>query len=867
MSSKQSLRQMFLEYFEKQGHTSVAGSSLVPENDPTLLFTNAGMVPFKDLFLGTRASTLQRATSVQRCMRAGGKHNDLENVGYTARHHTFFEMLGNFSFGAYFKHDAIAFAWEFLVQVLGLSPSRLWVTVHHDDQDSEQIWLNEVGVPADRIVRLGDDSNFWRMGDTGPCGPCSEIFYDHGDAVPGGPPGSADEDGDRYVEIWNLVFMQFNCNSAGDLTPLPQVCVDTGMGLERLTAVMEGVVNNFDTSLFTPLLAKIVQISGRDDDCLLTSRRVIADHIRAIAFLICDGVMPSNEGRGYVLRRIIRRAARHGVKMGLVESFLYRLLPTLTDIMGVAYPFLKEKQTLICQIIKQEETQFAATLVRGLRVFEQCLPTLSDHVLPGDFVFTLYDTYGFPPDMTADLARERQLTLDYAGFESAMATQREQSRRGQSFKANMPTHLHMPGQTDFLGYDQLSVDAAVVQHLLSENLPVDVLNSGQKGVIILDRTPFYAESGGQVGDAGVLYQATGKFLVSDTQKQGDHYLHIGRVAEGSFALNDVVTAEVSDKRTAIMRHHSATHLLHSALRRCLGDHVQQKGSHVDAKRLRFDFTHSAQLTEAECESIENLVNAQIQANLPVTCRMMSPDEVKAAGAIALFDQKYGDQLRVLKMGEFSIEACGGTHVAATGQIGFFKLMQETACSAGVRRIEAIAGEVACQWAQSIDAAQTKMSALLHCSRDKLWDQLTTMVAQQQSLQKNQERLEQQLVNSRLHELSAQAETLADCRVLVTSLEAVPPSQLRPLMDQLKAHLSPCIIVLASTHNEKLQIVCGVSKAVTDRVSAKALLRVLTDIVGGRGGGRDDFAQGGGDKLAQLPQALSAAKQWLQEKLV
>lgn len=867
MSSKQSLRQMFLEYFKKQGHTSVAGSSLVPENDPTLLFTNAGMVPFKDLFLGTESSKLQRATSVQRCMRAGGKHNDLENVGYTARHHTFFEMLGNFSFGSYFKHDAIAFAWEFLVQVLGLPPSRLWVTVHHDDRDSEKIWLKEVGVPKDRIVRLGDDSNFWRMGDTGPCGPCSEIFYDHGEGVPGGPPGSAEEDGDRYVEIWNLVFMQFNCNSAGDLTPLPQVCVDTGMGLERLTAVIEGVVNNFDTSLFTPLLAKVVHMSGRDDDDLLTSRRVIADHIRAIAFLICDGVMPSNEGRGYVLRRIIRRAARHGVKMGLVESFLYRLLPTLTDIMGVDYPVLKEKQALISEIIEREETQFAATLVRGLRVFEQSISTLPDSVLPGDFIFTLYDTYGFPPDMTADLARERHLSLDYAGFEAAMAAQREQSRRGQSFKSNVPAHLHMPGQTEFLGYDQLSVDTAVVQHLLCDNMPVDVLSTGQKGVIILDRTPFYAESGGQVGDTGVLYQTTGKFLVSDTQKQGDHYLHIGHVAEGVFALNDVVSAEVGDNRAAIMRHHSATHLLHSALRRSLGDHVQQKGSHVDAKRLRFDFTHSAPLSASECESIENLVNAQIQANLPVTCSMMSRDQVQAAGVTALFDQKYGDQLRVLKMGEFSIEACGGTHVASTGQIGFFKLTQEMASAAGVRRIEAIAGEVACHWAQSIDATQTKICALLRCSPDKLWDQLTAMLAQQQSLQKNQERLEQQLVSRRLHELSAQAETLADCRVLVTSLESVPASQLRPLMDQLKGNLSPCIIVLAAECNEKLKLMCGVSQGITDRVSAKALLRVLTDVVGGRGGGRDDFAQGGGEELAKLPQALSVAKQWLQEKLV
>lgn len=858
------IRQAFIEFFKNKQHQIVPSSSLVPGNDPTLLFTNAGMVQFKDVFLGQEKRSYTRATSSQRCVRAGGKHNDLENVGYTARHHTFFEMLGNFSFGDYFKHDAIRFAWEFLTQVLKIPQNKLWITVFENDDEAADIWLKEIKVDPNRFSRCGVADNFWSMGDTGPCGPCTEIFYDHGPEIPGGPPGSKDADGDRYIEIWNLVFMQFNRSSDGTMTPLPKPSVDTGMGLERIAAVMQGVHSNYEIDIFQHLIKAVAKIAKLADTSNI-SLRVIADHIRSSCFLIADGVMPSNEGRGYVLRRIIRRAIRHGHKLGLSEPFFYKLVAPLTEVMSDAYPELIKAQKQIEKVLQQEEQQFALTLSQGIKIFEQEITQLKNKIIPGEVVFRLYDTYGFPPDLTNDIARERGLTLDYVGFDHAMTKQRELSQQASKFEIDYNVAIPFSGETEFTGYEKFS-DQGVVMALFSENKLVDSISAGTRGAVILDQTPFYAESGGQIGDKGRLVFENGIFHVYDTQKQGLLHVHYGKVEQGTLRVNTKVSAEVDSVRQATMLNHSATHLLHAALRRILGEHVIQKGSLVAPDRLRFDFSHTAALTAEEIITIERLVNQQIRANLVGHVEVMSPQEAQKKGAMALFGEKYGEKVRVLSMGEFSMELCGGTHVGRTGDIGLFKIIAETGVAAGIRRIEALTGEGALEWIENTEKQMFATQNLLKANRDNVNEKLQQQMQQLRLLEKEIQRLQQKLSQNQSGDLAAQAIDINGIKILVAQVNDMDTKLLRNTVDQLKDQLKQAVVLLANIKDSNIQIIAGVSKSCVDKLSASELVDHVAQQVGGKGGGRPDMAQGGGQDVAALPMALKSAQEWIQKKL-
>lgn len=846
------IRQQFLDYFAKQQHQIIPSSSLIPANDPTLLFTNAGMVPFKETFLGDEQRDYVRATSSQRCMRAGGKHNDLENVGYTARHHTFFEMLGNFSFGDYFKREAIQYAWTFLTEVLALPAEKLWITVFKDDKEAEAIWLNEIKIDPARFSRCGEKDNFWSMGDTGPCGPCSEIFYDHGADVAGGPPGSPEEDGDRYIEIWNLVFMQYNRSADGTLTPLAKQSVDTGMGLERLAAVLQGVHNNYDTDLFAPIIATAAKLANINDH-RNQSLRVMADHIRSTAFLITDGIRPSNEGRGYVLRRIIRRAIRHGHKLGLKDIFFHQLLAPLIKIMGDAYPQLVEQADIIEQTTQLEEAQFIRTLDQGMKVLEQGLRDLSANTIPGKLVFTLYDTYGFPIDLTADIARERQLEIDQAGLDEQMTQQRQQSRAAHQFKQHT-VGLDISGSNDFVGYQQLT-DSTNIDALFQQQQTLTCLKTGEEGIIILKQTPFYGESGGQVGDIGEIRNSQATFIVEDTQKQGDAILHIGHVSKGKFELGQSVEAIVNAAhRRSVMLNHSATHLLHAALRKLLGKHVVQKGSLVAADYLRFDFSHPQPLHATEIADIENLVNEHIRHNHATLVAEMSAQQAQQAGAMALFGEKYGDTVRVLSMGEFSKELCGGTHVQYTGEIGLFKVTNETGIAAGIRRIEAVTAAQALAW-------QNKREQDLLTAIDS-WKEKYKQ--QEKALQ----RLQRQLHQQQGDQLLDQAREIKGIKILAAKLEKADAKGLRETADQLKHKLGDAaVVVLATTKdNQHVSLIASVSKTLCAKLPAGELINHIAAQVGGKGGGRPDMAQAGGKHPEHLPQALASVYLWAEQKL-
>ena len=859
------IRNAFLHYFETEGHTLVPSSSLVPGNDPTLLFTNAGMVQFKDVFLGGDKRSYTRAASSQRCVRAGGKHNDLENVGYTARHHTFFEMLGNFSFGDYFKRDAIHFAWTFLTGVLKLPPERLWVTVHISDDEAADIWLKEVGVSAERFSRL-DEDNFWQMGDTGPCGPSSEIFYDHGEDVPGGPPGSENDDLDRYIEIWNLVFMQFERQSDGELKPLPKPSVDTGMGLERIAAVMQGVHNNYDIDLFQHLLAAAANATGCDDRDS-KSLRVIADHIRSSAFLISDGVLPANEGRGYVLRRIIRRAIRHGHKLGQQQPFFHRLVKALAEVMGEAYPELVAREAQIAKVLLAEEEQFAKTLDKGMTVLEDALAQLSGSEIPGEVVFTLYDTYGFPVDLTADIARERNLSLDMAGYESAMEAQRQRARAAGAFKVDYTqAALDLPA-TEFTGYSGLTGQSRVLA-LLQGGARVRDAGTDDEVAVVLASTPFYAESGGQVGDTGYLQNDKLRFEVRDCLKQGEHYLHIGRVLHGQLSEGDTLEAVVdAGVRQATALNHSATHLLHAALRKVLGEHVTQKGSLVDSERLRFDFSHFEAVSAETLKTIERLVNDQIRANSEVTTELCDMETAKTRGAMALFGEKYGETVRVLTMGGgFSVELCGGTHVARTGDIGLMRIISESGIASGVRRIEAVTGARALEVMDRQENRLHQMAALLKASPESAADKLEQLLGQNRKLEKDLAALKAKLATAGSRDLMAEATEIAGVKVLATQLEGADAKSLRDSVDQLKNKLGTAVVMLAAVEGDKVSLVAGVTQDVTDRLKAGELMRHVATQVGGKGGGRPDMAQGGGTDVAALDAALASVSTWVQAQL-
>ncbi|WP_226645269.1 alanine--tRNA ligase [Microbulbifer variabilis] len=863
------IRDAFLNYFAEQGHTLVPSSSLVPGNDPTLLFTNAGMVQFKDTFLGQESRPYKRAASSQRCVRAGGKHNDLENVGYTARHHTFFEMLGNFSFGDYFKRDAIRFAWDFLTKVLNLPEERLWVTVHISDDEAADIWQKEVGVSPERFSRL-DEDNFWQMGDTGPCGPSSEIFYDHGEDVPGGPPGSDNDDLDRYIEIWNLVFMQYERTADGELHPLPKPSVDTGMGLERIAAVMQGVHSNYEIDLFQALLKAASEIVGCDN-LEEKSLRVIADHIRSCSFLIADGVMPSNEGRGFVLRRIIRRAVRHGHKLGHQEVFFYKLVKALVEQMGEAYPELREKQSLIEQALRKEEEQFAKTLDKGMALLESALSSLEGSEVPGELVFTLHDTYGFPTDLTQDIARERGLSLDMAGYEAAMEAQRERARAAGKFKQDYTDALDLQGTTEFLGYETTVAEGTVIA-IVKAGEQVQLLEEGEEGVVILDRTPFYAESGGQVGDSGYLKAVSGRFEVRDCNKQGGHHLHTGKMLQGTIAVGEQLTAEVSaDVRQATALNHSATHLLHAALRKVLGEHVTQKGSLVDSERLRFDFSHPEAVTAKQLHAIESLVNAQIRANTPVDTRETDIESAKEMGAMALFGEKYGDTVRVLSMGAaegvaFSVELCGGTHVKRTGDIGLLRIVSESGIASGQRRIEAVTGAHALAQFDRAEQRIEHVAALLKARPDTLADKVEQLLFNNRKLEKEIAQLKTKLASGAGGDLSAQAIEIAGFKLLAASIDGADPKSLRDLADQMKNKLGSGVVLLAAPGEEKVALVATVTKDLTDRLSAGDLMRFAAGKIGGKGGGRSDMAQGGGTDASALPSMLQEVPEWVENSL-
>jgi alanyl-tRNA synthetase len=865
MISSAALRKSFLEYFQRRGHEVVPSSPLVPASDPTLLFTNAGMVQFKEVFLGLEPRPYTRAASSQRCVRAGGKHNDLENVGYTARHHTFFEMLGNFSFGDYFKREAIGYAWEFLTEDLKLPPERLWITVFEDDDEAAGIWLNEMGVDPARFTRCGPKDNFWAMGDTGPCGPCSEIFYDHGPAIAGGPPGSAEEEGDRYIEIWNLVFMQFERQADGTMTALPRPSVDTGMGLERLAAVMQGVHSNYEIDLFRNLIQAVADLAGQGD-LHDKSLRVIADHIRSCAFLIVDGVMPSNEGRGYVLRRIIRRAIRYGHKLGLREPFFYKLVVPLEAEMGEAYPELGKRSAVVERVLRQEEERFEETLDQGLRIFEQSVAGLTGQVIPGETVFRLYDTYGFPVDLTADVARERGLELDMAGFEEAMGRQRERARAASQFGVDWSGSVEGGARSDFTGYERLA-DQGTIIALYREGAPVEVLEGGESGAAVLDRTPFYAESGGQVGDRGSLQGHSGAFEVADTRKQGSAHLHIGILSQGTLRAGEQVEARVDyAARAATARNHSATHLLHAALRQVLGEHVSQKGSLVAPDRLRFDFSHFEPVTDGQLREIERLVNREILGNVGVETRLMALDEALKAGAMALFGEKYADEVRVLSIGDFSTELCGGTHVHRSGDIGLFKILSETGIAAGVRRIEAVTGDAALDWVTDISLRLARVAGLMKADPEAVAGKVGQLLARNRELEKQLEQLTAKLAASQGDELADRSVEVGGLRVLAARLEGADAKSLRDTVDQLKNKLGSGVVVLAAVEDGKVRLVAGVTKDSTDRVKAGTLVNFVAQQVGGKGGGRPDMAQAGGTDPSRLDAALQSVPEWVRSQV-
>ncbi|MFG5911640.1 alanine--tRNA ligase [Escherichia coli] len=868
------IRQAFLDFFHSKGHQVVASSSLVPHNDPTLLFTNAGMNQFKDVFLGLDKRNYSRATTSQRCVRAGGKHNDLENVGYTARHHTFFEMLGNFSFGDYFKHDAIQFAWELLTSEkwFALPKERLWVTVYESDDEAYEIWEKEVGIPRERIIRIGDNKgapyasdNFWQMGDTGPCGPCTEIFYDHGDHIWGGPPGSPEEDGDRYIEIWNIVFMQFNRQADGTMEPLPKPSVDTGMGLERIAAVLQHVNSNYDIDLFRTLIQAVAKVTGATD-LSNKSLRVIADHIRSCAFLIADGVMPSNENRGYVLRRIIRRAVRHGNMLGAKETFFYKLVGPLIDVMGSAGEDLKRQQAQVEQVLKTEEEQFARTLERGLALLDEELAKLSGDTLDGETAFRLYDTYGFPVDLTADVCRERNIKVDEAGFEAAMEEQRRRAREASGFGADYNAMIRVDSASEFKGYDHLELNGKVTA-LFVDGKAVDAINAGQEAVVVLDQTPFYAESGGQVGDKGELKGANFSFAVEDTQKYGQAIGHIGKLAAGSLKVGDAVQADVDEARRARIRlNHSATHLMHAALRQVLGTHVSQKGSLVNDKVLRFDFSHNEAMKPEEIRAVEDLVNAQIRRNLPIETNIMDLEAAKAKGAMALFGEKYDERVRVLSMGDFSTELCGGTHASRTGDIGLFRIISESGIAAGVRRIEAVTGEGAIATVHADSDRLSEVAHLLKGDSNNLADKVRSVLERTRQLEKELQQFKEQAAAQESANLSSKAIDVNGVKLLVSELSGVEPKMLRTMVDDLKNQLGSTIIVLATVVEGKVSLIAGVSKDVTDRVKAGELIGMVAQQVGGKGGGRPDMAQAGGTDAAALPAALASVKGWVSAKL-
>ena len=860
------IREAFLSYFEAQGHTRVDSSSLVPADDPTLLFTNAGMNQFKEAFLGLEQRPYQRAVTAQKCVRAGGKHNDLENVGYTARHHTFFEMLGNFSFGDYFKREAIQFAWQFLTETLKLPPERLWVTVHVSDDEAAEIWVNEIGVDPDRLSRL-DEDNFWQMGDTGPCGPCSEVFYDHGPDVPGGPPGSADDDLDRYIEIWNLVFMQYNRDPQGELHPLPAPSVDTGMGLERIAAVLQHVHSNYEIDLFTALIAAVAEQLGTADT-EDKSLRVIADHLRSTAFLVADGVLPGNEGRGYVLRRIIRRAIRHGNKLGANAPFFAALVPELVAQMGEAYPQLVAQQSAISAALQAEEEQFARTLDNGMAILEESLQTIDDQTIPGDVIFKLYDTYGFPVDLTNDIARERGLTLDLDGYEAAMAAQRQRSQDHAGFKVDYSQSLKVEGETDFLGYELDEAEGAVIA-MLVDGVAVERLESGQSGVVILDRTPFYGESGGQVGDCGRLISADGMLDVNDTTKAQGHHLHHVTVTSGGISVGDTVNAQIdAGVRNKTRLNHSATHLLHEALRRELGDHILQKGSLVDSQRLRFDFSHGEPVSNETLENITGVVNQQIRANEAVATELMSMDDAIEAGAMALFGEKYGEEVRVLTMGadRFSVELCGGTHVSRTGDIGLFLVTSESGVASGVRRIEAVTGEAALAQVAGLSREMQSVCGALKATPDTAATKVEALRAEVRDLEKEATRLRQKLATSAGGDLTQDAVEIAGIKVLAAKIEGATASTLRDTLDQCKNKLGTGVILLAAVEDEKIALVAGVTQDATDRIKAGDVIKHFAGQLGGKGGGRPDMAQGGGSDVAALPAVLASLPEWVSGQL-
>ena len=870
------IRRRFLDYFERSGHEVMASSPLVPANDPTLLFTNAGMVQFKEVFLGLEQRASPRAVTAQRCVRAGGKHNDLENVGYTARHHTFFEMLGNFSFGDYFKEQAIHYAWEFLTAELAIPKEKLWVTVYRDDAEAEAIWLQQIGVDKDRFSRCGEKDNFWSMGDTGPCGPCSEIFYDYGETVPGGPPGSAEQDGDRYVEIWNLVFMEFNRDAQGELHPLPRPSVDTGMGLERAAALLQGVHNNYETDLFRPLIDAVHSLAGEHTTDLV-STRVIADHIRSCAFLIADGVIPANEGRGYVLRRIIRRALRHGAKLGFNEPFFHKLVDPLDDVMGEACPELTRTKDSVTNTLKQEEERFAETLQQGLKHLEAAVGTLVSDTIPGEVVFKLYDTYGFPVDLTADIAREQGLKLDQVGFDQCMEEQRQRSRQANKFAVDAgsvdwsihlpePTVTHIPASV-FKGYDALRVSGQITKLRMGKR-DVTRLEEGQTGEVVLDQTPFYAESGGQVGDRGELVWDTGVFSVDNTRKQDNAHVHRGKVSRGTLQTGQQVDARVDPvTRINTVRNHSATHLLHAALREVLGEHVTQQGSLVAPDRLRFDFSHPEPVSDQQLLQIERLVNRKILENIDTEIRLMPLDEALKSGAMSLFGEKYDEQVRVLNIGgDFSVELCGGTHVARAGDIGLFKFVAETGIAAGIRRVEAVTGLGALALVEAEEAQLADLARLLKSDRNKLTAKLEQVLERSRRIEKELGQVKEKMAGQAGAELSEQAEVINGIHVLARKLDGADPKTLRDTVDQLKSKLGTAVIVLGTVKGDKVSLVAGVTKDSMDKVQAGDLINYVAQQVGGRGGGRPDLAQAGGNNPSALQSALASVPAWVAQKI-
>ena len=860
------LRATFLKFFADQGHSIQPSSSLVPGNDPTLLFTNAGMVPFKDTFLGREPRNYVRATTSQRCVRAGGKHNDLENVGYTARHHTFFEMLGNFSFGDYFKPEAIHFAWDFLTKELGIPAEKLWVTVFDEDLEAEKIWLDDIKIDPARLSRIGAKDNFWSMGDIGPCGPCTEIFYDHGEDIAGGPPGTPEEDGDRYIEIWNLVFMQYDRDTEGNLTPLPKPSVDTGMGLERIAAVLQGKHNNYEIDLFQSLLKKAAQLVGTTD-LTISSLRVIADHIRSCAFLIVDEVLPASDGRGYVLRRIIRRAVRHGYRLGIREVFFYQLVAPLVAEMGEAYPELAKAQEKVERVLKVEEERFSETLEQGMKILEAHIEAMEGSVISGDVAFQLYDTYGFPVDLTADCARERELTVDHAGFDVAMAAQRDRARAAKNFGDGYNQTIKLESVTNFTGYEQLNEQSNIIA-LFQKGEAVEVLPEGSEGVVILDSTPFYGESGGQVGDCGRIEVGNAVFEVSDTLKQGGTlFLHIGKVTSGSLNRGKACNAAVEPSaRQAIALNHSATHLLHAALRQVLGDHVTQKGSLVNPERLRFDFSHFEPINVEEIKIIERIVNQQIRHNNEVTADVMSKDDAMNAGAMALFGEKYGDEVRVLKMGDFSTELCGGIHAKRVGDIGVFKIVSETGVASGVRRIEALTGEAAMHWLEERESVIHTISDVIKSTPEMAAVKVQQLLDKSKGLEKELARLQAKLASSASGDLAAGAVDIDGIKVLAVELKDVDPKSLGDLLDKLKDKLGAAAIVLSAVNNGKVTLIAGVTKAETKRLKAGDLVNVVAAQVGGKGGGRPDMARAGGTEPEKLSDALKLVPDWVREQL-